>query len=93
MIAESAIELEQFRLLLREPGAHGKISLWQKESRAVVAGVGHGDLRKLGCGEGRGHPGLAPENQAQAGPIMIRRIDIDARTTMRLPIKEEANSE
>jgi hypothetical protein len=25
--------------------------------------------------EGRGHPGLAPKTQAQAGPIIIRRTD------------------
>jgi hypothetical protein len=31
---------------------------------------------------GRGHPGLAPEDQAQAGPIMIRRTDIATRATM-----------
>jgi hypothetical protein len=32
---------------------------------------------------GRGHPDLAPKDQAQAGPIMIRRTDIVMRATMR----------
>jgi hypothetical protein len=54
----------------------------------------------LSCGQGRGHPGLAPKDQAQAGPIMIRRTDIllaeayDAGATMRrVPIRDDGNSE
>src|SRR5215208_6104842 len=81
-LAQSPVEVEprparqELGLLLRQPGAHGKIGLRQEQRFAVVTRlVGHGGSsigsRVLSVG---GIPGLPPRwssAQAEAGPLIM----------------------